>query len=171
MKEIDFFDLETRETPREILESDFPSLGKLPIKGGWGYNQGTACVIDKNDPTVDPGMAFDGVSIEYVFAEYRIYEELIVFRPKGRQYAGIRHRILNQKLLGLDGRRYDKLTFEIQAFREEDFERLKLIYEGPDGVRSPSFDASGHEELHNSLLHIGVREYWFDITSFFGNGT
>lgn len=168
MNEIDFFDLETQETPREILENDFPRLGKLPIKGGWGYDQSTACIIDKNDPTVDPRIPFDGVSIEYVFAEYRTYEELIVFRPRGRRYAGIKRQILKQETIELDGRRYDKLTFEIRAFREEDFDRLKSIYEGPDGVRSPAFDAKAHEELHNSLLQRGIREYWFDITSFFG---
>ena len=68
MKPIDFFDLKTRETPREILEADFPRLGKLPISGGWGYGQPTACIIDKDDPCVDPNVPFDGVSIEYLFA-------------------------------------------------------------------------------------------------------
>ena len=82
LKPIDFFDLKTRETPREIIEADFPRLGKLPISGGWGYGQPTACFIDKDDPCVDPNMPFDGVAIEHVFAERRLYEEQIVFRPK-----------------------------------------------------------------------------------------
>jgi len=169
MREIDFFDLESKETPREILESDFPRLGKLPFNGGWGYNKATACVIDKNDPSVDPELPFDGVYLEYLFAEYRVYEELIVFRPKGHQYAGIHRQLMGQKTLGIEGRLYDVLNFQISAFREEDFDRLKAIYEGPDGARNSSFDTKAHEALHNSLLHTGMREYWFDITSFFGS--
>lgn len=168
MKEIDFFDLETQETPREILESDFPSLGQLPIKGGWGYDPTTACVIDRKDPSVDPTLPFNGVGLEYVFAEYRNYEELIIFRSKGFEYAGIRSQLLEQKTFEADGRQYDVLEFQISAFRKDDFERLKSIYEGPDGVCNPDFDAKAHEELHNALLHTGTRVYWFDITSFFG---
>lgn len=169
MHEIDFVDLQTMETPREILQSDFPRLGELPIKGGWGYSQAMACVIDKNDPSVDPRIPFNGVAVEYVFAEYRVYEELIIFRPKGQRYAGIRLDLASQEHSSLEGRFYDRLTFQVLAFREEDFEWLKAKYEGPDGVRNPNFDAEAHAALHNSLLHTGTREYWFDVTSFFGN--
>lgn len=165
MLQIDFFNLETKESPREILETDFPRLGPLPIKGGWGYNQSTACVIDRGDPTVDHDVPFDGVAIERIFAEYRLYEELIIFRPRGQKYSGIQHTISNQRLLEIEGRRYDVLTFQVAAFPEADFNRLKSTYEGPNGFRNPSFDAHAHEELHKSLMHAGNREYWFDITS------
>ena len=36
----------TKETPREILEADNPSVGNIPISGGWGYTQ-EDCVIIK----------------------------------------------------------------------------------------------------------------------------
>ena len=88
-----FIDLKTAETPRAILEADFPRLAPLPIKGGWGYSRETACVIDKHDPSVDQNRPFNGVSYEYLFAEYRLYEELIVFKPRGEQFAGIKHRL------------------------------------------------------------------------------
>jgi len=168
MQQIDFFNLNTRETPREILESDFPRIGKLPIKGGWGYSQATACVIDRSDAVVEPGVPFDGVALEYVFAEYRIYEELIIFRPKGEKYAHIRRELKSQALSSHGGKYYDHLTFQVWAFREEDFEWLKAKYEGPDGVRNPDFDVEAHNALHTSRLHTGIREYWFDITSFYG---
>ena len=70
--------IEAAHSPREILAADFKSLGgELPIHGGWGYSLEDAAVIDKNDPTVPSGMPFDGVEIEYVFVEKRIYEELL----------------------------------------------------------------------------------------------
>jgi hypothetical protein len=167
-KPIDFFDLKTQETPREIIEADFPSVGKLPISGGWGYDQATACIIDKDDPCVDPTVPFNGVAIEYLFAEKRLFEELIVFRPRGHQYCHIEKRRIMQRLTQLDGRTYDVLVFEVTAFREDDFNFLKETYEGPNGFINPDFDRQAHEELHRSLMRRGTREYWFDITSFFG---
>jgi len=67
----------TKESPRQIIFEDFKI--NLPIKGGWGYDFDSACIIDKNDPSVIKGVPFDGVAIEYVFVEKRIYEEMIIF--------------------------------------------------------------------------------------------
>ena len=159
--------LRTRESPREILEADFPKLAPLPIKGGWGYSQETACIIDKRDPSVDQRVPFNGVRYEYLFAEYRIYEELIVFRPRDDRYAGIEFKRIEQKTLGIEDRNYDVLKFQIGAFREGDFARLKAEYEGHNGVGDPDFDHSKHQALRASLLHVGAREFWFDITSFY----
>ena len=39
-------------SPREAMDkSPGPDL---PIRGGWGYNREDACIIDKNDPIIDP---------------------------------------------------------------------------------------------------------------------
>ena len=83
--------IRSRETPRQIIFEDYKSLdGELPIAGGWGYTQADAAIIDKNDPVVIEGLPFDGVGIEYIFVEKRIYEELIIFKLLGEPYAGIR---------------------------------------------------------------------------------
>jgi len=45
--------IDSVETPRQIIFEDFKSIkGELPIKGGWGYTQDEAIIIDKNDPIV-----------------------------------------------------------------------------------------------------------------------
>jgi len=165
---IEFFRLVTSATPREILEADFPSLrGGLPIQGGWGYTLDGACIIDRDDPTVDPQMPFDGVGIEYLFAEYRLYEELIVFREPGHKYAGISHKLQRQSSESSeDGRRFDHLIFDVEALREEDFEELKAEWDGPDGHES--FDLEAHLHKRAQRICTGETEYWFDITSFFG---
>lgn len=168
MNAIDFFDLATVETPRQILEADFPSIAPLPIRGGWGYDRATACIIDRNDPALPTSGFFDGAEYEHLFAQYRVFEELIVFRPPGERYAGIRLELESQQLAGFEGRHFDVLSFRVEAFREADFERLKAIYEGPDGASSPDFDHEAHMRLHESLKRTALREYWFDITSFFG---
>jgi hypothetical protein len=171
MPEIDFFRLVTREMPKEILEADFPRLrGHLPIRGGWGYSMEDACIIDRDDPSVNPGIPFNGVGIEYVFAQHRLYEELIIFRKLGSQYAGINHTLQKQFQRGSADRHFDHLVFEVTAFREEDFEELKAEWEGPHGYESHGFDQELHNRKRAERLCKGVTEYWFDITSFFGRG-
>ena len=86
MKELS--QLFTKESPRRIIFEDFKI--DLPISGGWGYDFNTACVIEKNDPSVVQGVPFDWMSIEYAFIEKRIYEEMIIFRNVKEKFAGIR---------------------------------------------------------------------------------
>ncbi len=53
---------------KQVLIEDFKSLGsKMPIKGGWGYTQEEAIIIDKNDPD-NNAILFDGVGLEYHIA-------------------------------------------------------------------------------------------------------
>jgi hypothetical protein len=59
----------TKESSRQIIFEDFKL--DLPITGGWGYDFESACVIDKNDSTVNQAMPFNGVAIEHVFVEKR----------------------------------------------------------------------------------------------------
>lgn len=157
--------LVTRERPRQLIARHFPSLkGGLPIQGGWGYTKESACVICRDDPLNDPEMPFfDGVGIEYVFVEKRCYEELIIFQPDGDKHSGIKWKLMEQSLIH---GKYDHLVFEITCFRERDWDMLKAEYE--QGMGNPNFDAEAHWRKHESLKKRYVRDYWFDITSFYG---
>ncbi len=62
-----------------------------------GISKNDAVVIDKDDPINPIGIPFDGVSIEYIFVEKRIYEELIIFRPPNDRYSGIAWNLIKQK--------------------------------------------------------------------------
>jgi hypothetical protein len=161
--------ISTSETPREIITADFPSVGELPISGGWGYSMEDACVIDKHDPVVDPGAPFDGVGVERVFVEKRIYEEMIIFRPEGHQFSGISWELQEQRTVHEGGRDYDHLVFEVKALRDADWEELKAEWEGPDGFMNPDFDREAHMRKKEEKTLTFTREYWFDITSFFSN--
>ena len=161
----------SKESPREILAADFKSLrGGLPIRGGWGYTKSDACIIDKNDPLVDPALPFDGVGVEYVFVEKRIYEEMIIFRLDGEKFSGLRWNLMEQSLLQEAGRSFDKLVFEITALPENDWEELKAEFEGPQGHGTPGFDEEVHERKRQEKMLRFTREFWFDITSFYGQG-
>ena len=129
----------TDESPREIIADHFQSLrGELPIRGGWGYSQEDAVIIDKNDPTVIPGMPFDCVGIEHIFIEKRIYEELIIFRPENDRFTKIQWDLKTQELIEIDNRVYDKLIYSITAWRDRDYEALQK-------ERNPEWDLDNLE--------------------------
>ena len=158
--------IESEESPREILATDFKL--SLPIRGGWGYSQADACVIDKNDPSVDPSFPFNGVGVEHAFVEKRIYEEMIIFREPGEKFSGIKWKPQGQELHSDKERVFDRLVFEITAIPENDWEELKAEFEGPRGYKHPDFDIEAHERKRKEKAVSFTREFWFDITSYYG---
>jgi hypothetical protein len=155
----------TKEPPRQIILEDFKI--DLPISGYWGYSLESACVIDKNDPSVSKAMPFDGVGVESIFVEKRIYEEMIIFRGDHEKYAGIRWDRQSQELLVQDDRAYDKLTFNIVGFSDQVWDELTSRFE--------EIQKSGRVELmpeldayKESKAYRLTREFYFDITSFYG---
>lgn len=128
--------IDTKESPRSILKKDFESQ-ELPIKGGWGYSIADACIIDKNDPIVNPELPFSGIRIEKTFVDMRIKEEMVRLYSDGEAFTNIHYRLLKQNLIQDNGKSYDRLEYEITA----NVKTEKIIF---------------------------TREFWFDITSFFG---
>lgn len=162
--------LTSDKTPRQILAEDFKSLGgELPIRGGWGYTQEDACIIDKDDPVVSLDIPFDGVGIEYIFVQKRIYEEMIIFRPDGEKFSGLDWKLIKQELYQDNDRTFDKLVFEITAFPDKDWDELKTEHGGQNGNGSPTFDLDAHMKKRQEKMITFSREFWFDITSFYGN--
>ena len=154
MKELSH--LFTRETPRQIILEDFKI--DLPITGGWGYDFESACVIDKNDPIVNQTIPFNGVSIEYIFVEKRIYDE---------KFSGIRWDLEKQELLFQNEKPYNKLTFKVVGFADEVWEELTRRFEELKNKGQldllPELDA-----YRDSKAYRFTREYYFNISSFYG---
>jgi hypothetical protein len=157
--------LSTKESPRQIIFEDFRI--DLPISGGWGYDFDSACIIDKSDPVVLNGIPFDGISIEYIFVEKRIYEEMIIFRGDDEKYAGIRWDLEKQELIFDQDKPYDKLIFNIVGFTDQVWDELTARFE--------EIQKNGKVELMSELdtyrqskaLRL-TREFYFDISSFYG---
>ena len=156
----------TRESPRQIIFEDFKI--DLPISGGWGYDIESACVIDKNDSTASQVIPFNGVSVEYVFVEKRIYEEMIIFRQAHEKYSGIRWELRTQELLFRDDKPYDKLVFNVIGFTDEVWNELTTRFEEIKNSGKlellPELDA-----YRESKAFRFTREYYFDISSFYGH--
>jgi len=161
--------IDLQQSPREVLGACFKSLnGGLPIHGGWGYTQNDACIIDKNDQLVNNEMPFDGVAVEYAFVEKRIYIEMIILRPDGEKFSGIEWKLLSQNVISQSDRSFDRMVFEITAFKDDDWDALKMEYEGVHGYGHPDFDLELHNKKRYEKAISLTREFWFDITSFYG---
>jgi hypothetical protein len=155
----------TKESPRQIIFEDYKI--DLPISGGWGYGFDTACVIDKNDPTVNKVLPFDGIGVERIFVEKRIYEEMIIFRADHEKYAGIRWNQQLQQTELIDNKYYDVLKYSVEGFEDSVWEELV--------TRFQEIQKSGKSELMTELdtyreskIYRFVKEFYFDITSFYG---
>ena len=155
-------------SPRQVLAEDFKTIAELPIRGGWGYTKADACIIDKDDPVVNPAIPFAGMDLESLFVEKRIYEELVICRPKGEQFNGIQWTLLTQELVSDGARVFDRLVYAITALSDADWDELKSAWENPDWHSSNTFAAAAHQSRREERMLRIEREFWFDITSFFG---
>lgn len=155
----------TRESPRQIIFEDFKI--DLPIAGGWGYDFDTACVINKNDSTINPNMPFDGVGIEYLFVEKRIYEEMIIFRQSHEKYFGIRWDLEKQELISRDERCYDKLVFSVLGFSDAIWDEITSRFEKiqKSGELEKMIELDAYRE---SMAYRFKREFYFEIISLCG---
>tara|TARA_B110000008_G_scaffold34588_1_gene30686 strand:+ start:440 stop:1003 length:564 start_codon:yes stop_codon:yes gene_type:complete len=157
----------TKETPREILERHNPSIGSIPILGGWGYTQDDCVIINKNDSSVNQSMPFFGVELEYLFAKLRIYEELIFFREPGQQCNAFEWEFLEQKTIFKDNRTFDHLHFLVKGHTDKDWEYLQKILEENNKFEDDYMGLRNYLKESEELLFCYETDYWFDITSFY----
>lgn len=155
--------------PQVLLSRKYRSQPALPIRGGWGYSKEDAVVIDKSHPAAANFQPFNGVEIEHLFIQLRLWEELIGIRPPGQQHLGCKFKLIKQSLVGGDhGKMYDVIECDITALPDHVWEALKAEWEGPQGFGSQDFDEESHLRRREAATVQYVGEYWFEISSFFG---
>jgi hypothetical protein len=155
----------SEKPPRELWKEFPPYETDLPIHGGWGYSLEDACIIDRNDPVVDPSVPFDWISVEYDFVENRILDEMYAVPW---DYLKVEWDLVSQELIRDGERSFDRMIFEISAIARDDWEELVAEWNGPNGHRNPNFDPESLLKKREEKRIRFQREFWFDITSFFG---
>ena len=152
--------IRTKETPRQILEEDYPKHS-WPVRGGWGYDENEMVVIELDNEA-------DGVALERQFIKYRTYEELIVFRPENRRMAGICAKKGKQVLMSINGKDCDKISYTVTAYRENDFNRLKADWEAHNGYADDEEGLKKHLAWRESIKISYETVCYFDISAFLG---
>ena len=140
-----------------------------PVEGGWGYTREDACIVKRRTPRRTTGKrpdTGDAIRFEYVFAERRIYEEIIVHpKPSTPDLHNLRWKLVQQRLLDcLDGRTFDNLIFDVSGFLIADFEELKEDWETHSAYENDPEGQKRHlARAASKTIHYRA-EYWFDIT-------
>ena len=166
MKEIIVKQINTKTSLRKICASyTFPKK-EMPIKGGWGYTKEDAIIIDKNDSMIPQGEAFDGVGLEYSIVAKRIDLELTYLQKDTEGYRDIYWKLYQQEIIKEKENYFDKLTIKITALPYESWKSRKL--EWKENGHQPNFDKKWFMAKTVELTQYCYREFWFDITSFYG---
>jgi hypothetical protein len=123
----------------------------LPIRGGWGYSIDDAVIVDAENTR-------RGLDVEYEFVDKRNYAELVFGKPVGQMLIQIDKKRLMQRVSTLEGRHYDVLRFEL----------FVLPRQALDMLDAAKLAADEYKRLKDKYaLHL-EREYYFDITGFYG---
>ena len=158
--------INTIESPREILELCSPTKSSLPISGGWGHSLDECVIINKNDSSVHPE-TFNGLEIEYAFVEQRIYAELISGRPLEERFRDIKWTQKEQNLLTENGRAFDNLHYSISCLNVKDWDYLNKIFLENNEFNDNPKGLEKYLKEREDLRYCFDTYYWFDITSFF----
>lgn len=149
---ITFTPLSTVENLQDILVSTFNM--PMPLNGGWGYGQDTATVITSID-----SMSKD--QIEHTFAMMRAHLEMQLTLPKEERYGSINVNEVSRKILHVDGKTYESVTYEIKAIKETDYQAF--IEEYKAGYETESFDMEDHFRRRKEATLVRTETFWFDI--------
>jgi len=171
-KDVIFENVPSDLNPRKIIGHVYKT--DLPIKGGWGYSKDDAVIIDKNDDSIKNSTAnFDGVSLEYWFAQRRAWLEFITGRVENDRFSGVELKLITQSLHQTDNKTYDCLIFSITALRDDDFDELKedwnYITNGSNNLtieEQENKKQENEQRREDKLIRIKA-EYWFEISSFY----
>ena len=167
MKEIKIKPIDTISSFRDTCTTYMHAKNKLPVKGGWGYTKDKAIIIDKNDSVVLDKEAFDGVQLEYELIDVRINLEFIYLQKAEESFRNIYWKVAQQEVHHEGERIFDKLLVSITALSFEAWESRKK--EWKENGHKPDFDKDWFHQKTKELTQSCQREFWFDITSFYGS--
>lgn len=156
-----------REIPLrdQCVSFSFPKK-ELPITGGWGFSKESAIVIDKHDAVVPKKQAFNGITLEHEVIDKRIDLEFFHLQDEGNRYRDIHWKVEQQEMMNAGDRVFDKFIIRITALHTDDY-KSRLI-EWKENGRNSDFDKEWFLQKSSELTQYCYREFWFDITSFYG---
>ena len=134
---------------QEVIKSAFDV--ELDVAGGWGYSVEDAIIIDKNSENKK--------QIEHTLCSMRSHLELSLTREQSQRYGGINVNELSREMLNIHDKKYDKVTYRIDAMLESNYS--KFINEYKQGYGKEEFDLEKHfSERKNATEHMSVEIFY-----------
>lgn len=153
-------------TPLREFLRDYKRID-APISGGWGTAQSDAIIIDANDVSVTKGIPFDGAGIERALVKELVHFDLISSRKPEDQLGCIEWQFLEQELLHDGERVIERLRYQVSGYHYQTLTRLLGRMQDPNDLPNESEQAALLAEME-AAKWSGARNFWFDITSYYG---
>lgn len=166
MKKISVKPIDNEISLREACANYSLPRQEFPIKGGWGFIQKDAIIIDRNGEVVSDKENFDGVQLEYDLINERINLEFTYLQKTEDSYRNIYWKVEKQEVHSENNRTFDKLLVRISALPYEVWKSRRK--EWKENGHKPDFDRDWFQQKTAELTAYCHREFWFDISSFYG---
>jgi hypothetical protein len=138
----------------QVIKSAFDT--ELPLSGGWGYQQETATVIEKNEQAIPLSQ------LEHMLASMRAYLEMNMTLDASERYGSINLNELSREHIKENHKHFDKVTYEISAIKEDIY--AAFINEYKEGYGKEGFDLQKHFKQRKEETLTRVVIYWFNIS-------
>jgi hypothetical protein len=147
--------LSSAEPIQEVLKAAFDT--SLPVKGGWGYTQEEATVLQDNPQNMPLSQ------LEHMLASMRTYLEMNMTQTEANRYGSINLNEISRQTFTLDQRSYHQVTYTITAMKESLY--TTFIEEYKEKYGKEGFDMDAHFQRRKEATLIRHESYWFDITA------
>ena len=129
----------------------------LPLAGGWGYTQEKATVIE----ALPEGMQLQ--QLQHMLTSIRAHLEMNIMQEAENRYGGINATERSREKIEDGSARFDKVTYEITAMKEELYNAFIKEYKA--GYGEESFDLNDHFKRREEATLTREIDYYFDVTA------
>lgn len=147
----DFKTISSDAPIKEVIQSAFDT--DLAVSGGWGYNKELATVIQDTK-----GMPID--QFEHTLTTMRAYIEMNMTLEQKDRYGSINPKEIAREEIVETGLRYDKVTYEVSAMKENIY--ASFINEYKENAEKPDFDLADHFNRRKEATLKRTVEHWFE---------
>ena len=144
-----FKKIEVEENLKELIKVAFNS--DLDVSGAWGYSRElSTCIELRNED--------NRFEIEFTLSTMRAYLEMNMTLEGNERYGAINLREVSRENI----KEYDKVTYEISAMKELDYNIF--INEYKENFEKSDFDISQHFEKRKKATLKREVIHWFKVT-------
>ena len=125
---------------------------KLDISGGWGYDPKSVVIVNSLDKPIDQFL--------YTFSNIRANTEMNMILNKEDRYGSINTTFIEGKQIELENVKYDMITFQITAMKEDIY--AEFIQEYKDNyAKNKNFDLDDHFKRRKESTITIKSDFWF----------